>query len=709
MTSRSVAVGLVLSVVPIVYGIDPKAATPPVAAVKPHPISLHGDTRVDDYFWLAEKKNPDVVAYLEAENAYTAAVMKPLDARTDALYKEMRARIKQTDDDVPYKDRGFWYYTRTVEGKQYKIYCRKKGTLEAPEEVMLDGNELAKGHKYFDLDGFRVSDDGNLLAFAADVTGNREFGLSVKDLRTGKLLENAFVVLGGVSGVTFEWAADGLTLLYVTDDPARRPNKLWAHRLGRPKDTDTLVFEEKDELFSLAVSRSRDGKFLFHSSTSFTTGEQSYTSADNPTGHWRILAPRREGHEYSADHGDGVFYIRSNKDRATNFKVMTSPVGSTDPSRWTDLIPYDPAVYVEGVAVFKRHAVISVRTEGVPRLIVRDLATGATHHVSHPEAAYHVALNPNPEFDTAGVQFTYSSYVTPESVFEYDLTSKARKLLKQNAVLGGYDPGKFEIAWEYAPTPDGVKVPVSLVYKKGMKRDGTAPCWLYGYGSYGNSTPVEFDSNRVSLLDRGVVFATAHVRGGSELGRTWYDDGKMQKKKNSFSDFVAAADFLVSAGYCSRNRLAIHGESAGGLLIGATLNLRPDLCKTALLQVPFVDALTTMSDADLPLTTQEWKQWGNPNVKRDYEYMRSYCPYTNLKKMAYPSILVTTSLNDSQIMYHEPAKYVAKLRTLKTDSNPLLFKCQMTGGHDGPSGRYDALREQAFVTAFVLDQIGVKE
>ncbi|MBX9626950.1 MAG: S9 family peptidase [Gemmataceae bacterium] len=673
---------------------------PPAAKPIPHRTELHGDTRVDDYFWLREKTNPEVIKYLEAENAYTAAVLKPTEELQATLYKEFLGRIQQTDADVPVKEKGYWYYSRTVEGQNYPIHCRKKGSLDAAEEVLLDGNALAKGEKFFNI-GFRLpSDDGTLLAYATDATGFREYMLSVKDLRTGKLVEDKLAKAAG-----FVWAADGKTLFYVTEDPAKRPHKLWRHTLGQPREKDALVYEEADPLFNLVIARSRDGKYLFRSSTSFTSSEQAYLPADEPAGEWRVILPRQPDHEYSAEHRDGTLYILTNKD-ATNFKVVTCPVGKSDPAGWKDLTPYDPAVFVRDVDVFKDHLVVSARVNGLPQLMVRPFGPGDAHTIEFPEAVYEAGLGANPEFDTPTVRLTYTSLVTPPSQYEYDLKSKARKLLKPQPVLGGYDPEQYQTERTLATAPDGTKVPVSLVYKKGVKKDGTAPCLLYAYGSYGAIMPVAFDPTRLSLLDRGVVYALAHIRGGSDLGRTWYDDGKMLKKKNTFTDFVACADHLVKEGYCARDRLAIQGGSAGGLLVGATLNLRPDLCKAAVLQVPFVDVINTMLDESLPLTTQEFQQWGNPKVTEQYEYLKSYCPYSNLKKGDYPAVLVTTSLNDSQVMYHEPAKYVAKLRTLKTDPRPLVMKCNMAGGHGGASGRYDALKERALVMAFVLDQIG---
>ena len=674
---------------------------PPLAPKKPEQLKLHDDVRTDDFFWLKNKKDPEVIKHLEAENSYTAAMTRRLDPLKDTLYKEMLGRIKQTDRAVPALDRGYWYYSRTVEGQQYPIYCRKKGSLEADEEVLLDANELARSEKFLSVGERKVSDDGQLLAFTTDTTGFREYELSVKDLRTGKLIETKLVKAPAV-----EWAADGKTLFYLTEDEAKRAHKVWRHTVGQPREKDTLVYEEKDELFWLDLGRSRDREYLFHTSVSYTSGEQRYLKATDPAGAWKTLLPRQEGHEYAADHRAGRFYIRTNKG-ALNFRIATCSVASTDPAAWKDLLAHDPDVYVEGLTLFKDFAVVAERQAANAQLRVIDLETGLAHRVELPEPVGDVGVGNNPEYKSSAVRITYSSPVTPPTEYAYDMSTGARRLLKRTEVLGGYDSSAYQVERTYATSPDGAKVPVSLVYKKGLKRDGTAGCLLYGYGSYGYPTEADFDSSIFSLLDRGMVYAWAHIRGGCDLGRAWYDTGKMHCKQNSFTDFVACADHLVKEKYCSRDKLAIQGGSAGGLLIGAVLNRRPDLCKVAVLQVPFVDVLTTMADESLPLTVQEFQQWGNPKVKADYEYMKQYCPYTNMRATAYPSILVMTSLNDSQVMYHEPAKYVAKLRTLKTDSNPLILKCNMDAGHGGASGRYDHLKEQAFWMAFVLDQIGL--
>jgi oligopeptidase B len=690
----------VLLVVPAA-SCNPVAPPPPAARKVPHETTLHGDTRTDNYYWLKDKTNPEVIKYLEAENTYTAVVtgrVEPLRAR---LFKEMVGRIKQTDRTAPYKDGGYWYYSRTEEGKQYPIQCRRKGTLDAPEEVLLDGNELARGHKFFDLGPLRMSDDGNWLAFATDTNGFREYELSVKDLRTGSLVDSRFV-----KAPEFEWAADNTTLLYLTEDEAKRAHKVWRHTVGRPREVDVPVYVERDELFWLELSRSRDRKYLFHTSVSYDATEQRYRPAAEPAGEWAMILPRKDKHEYRADHRSGEWIIRTNNG-APNFRVVTCPVGSADAAGWKDLLPHNPTVLIEDVAVFNDFVVVAERERANPHLRVIDPSAGRAHRVAFGEAVYAVALVENHEAEARVVRFTFSSPLTPPSVYEYDPTTRVRRLVKQEEVLGGYDPKRYTTDRVWATSPDGTKVPISLVYKNGVRWDRSAPCLLNGYGAYGLPIQMEFESSLVSLLDRGVVYAVAHVRGGGDLGRQWYEDGRLQKKENTFADFIACADFLVTKGYCARDRLAVQGRSAGGLLVGAVLNRRPDLCKAAVLETPFVDVLTTMSDETIPLTVQEFLQWGNPKEKGDYEYLRRYCPYTNLRRVAYPAILVTASFNDSQVLFHEPAKYVAKLRTLKTDENPLLLKCNMDAGHEGASGRYDALREQAFVQAFVLDQLGV--
>lgn len=676
------------------------ATTPPTAKKVPHKTELHGETLVDEYFWLRDKTNPEVIKHLEAENAHAATVMKATDALQGKLYKEYLSRIKQTDLSVPYRKNGYHYYTRTQEGKQYPIYCRKKGSLDATEEVLLDGNELAKGHKFFSVGGLEVSDDGQLLAFGTDTTGYREYHLSVKDLRTGKLVAERFA-----KAARAVWAADNRTLFYVTEDHAKRPHKLWRRTLSDAANKEALVAEEKDELYRLGVGRSRDGKYLFRSSRSATTTEQWYLPTDQPTGDWKVIVRRQEGHDYSADHRDGKFYIRTNRDGAINFKIMTCP--AEDPAAdWKTFVAHKATVMVSGIALFRDYAVVSEREDCNPHLRVIDFKADKMYRVEFPEAVYSAFLGANPEYDQTAIQLTYTSMTTPNTVYEFDLATRERKVLKKTEVPGGYEPAEYATERVYATASDGVKVPISLVYKKGTKRDGSAPCLLYGYGAYGATLPVGFNPVRLSMLDRGVVYAQAHVRGGSDLGREWYENGKMMKKRNSFTDFAACADYLVKEKYAARDRLVLQGGSAGGLLVGATINLRPDLCKAAVLQVPFVDVIGTMLDESLPLTVQEFLEWGNPRKKAEYDYLKTYCPYSNITKAKYPALLVTTSLNDSQVAFHEPAKYVARMRATNPEV-PVVFKTNMVGGHGGASGRYDALKEQAFVAAFILDRMGI--
>jgi oligopeptidase B len=679
--------------------LDAGAAKPPMVKKVPKTTTIHGETLVDNYFWLREKTNSEVIAYLEAENAYTAAVLKPTEALQETLYKEFLGRIKQTDLSVPYKLGDYWYYTRTEKGKQYPIHCRKRGSLEDKEAITLDLNELAKGQKFLSLAHFKVSDDGNLLAYSIDLTGFREYTLYVKDLRTCELLPDRIAKVNSP-----EWAADNKTLFYVAEDAAKRPYRLHRHVLGS-KD-DPVIYEEKDELYRLFAHRSRDLKYMLATSRSSTTTEERYLPSAQPTGEWRVILPRENEHEYSVDHRDGQFYIRTNKD-AKNFRLVTAPVDKPQPENWKELLPHRKEVLLESVALFENYGVVSERAGGLPRLRVFDWGSAKDHLIDFPEPVYSVFLDANPEFKTTTLRFRYFSLVTPDSVYDYDMNYRKRKLLKQTEVLGGYEPKDYVSERILATAKDGTPIPISLVYKKGVKRDGNNPLLLYGYGAYGATLPVIFSPIRLSLLDRGGIYAMAHIRGGKEMGQIWHDQGKMMNKRNTFTDFITAADHLVAEKYTSRDRLGIQGGSAGGLLIGAALNFRPDLCRAAVLQVPFVDVINTMLDESLPLTVQEFLEWGNPKIKSEYDYMKSYCPYTNLAAKDYPSMLVMTSLNDSQVMYWEPAKYVAKLRTLRTDKQPLVLRINMAAGHGGASGRYDALKEQAVIFAFLFNELGM--
>jgi oligopeptidase B len=676
--------------------------SPPLARPVPKVDVVHGDRREDDYFWLRRKDDPEVTAYLEAENAYTDGMMKSTEAFQEALYREILARIKEDDSTVPYRRSGHFYYSRTEKGKQYGIQCRKTGTVDAPEEVTLDLNRLAEGHPFLALGAYAVSDDGQRLAYSLDFIGARDYTLFVKDLVTGELLPDRVEKVSSVA-----WSADGATLLYVLEDHAKRPYRLYRHRLGVP--ADDLLFEEGDELFRLGVWRSRSRRYLFSMSRSFTSGEARFLPADEPGGTWRMIAPREKDHEYDVDHGGELFYIRTNGDGRRNFRLVTAPVDDPGPSRWRELIPHRAEVMLEDVDVFAHHYVVHEREEGLIRLRVTDLATGSFHHVRFPEPTYDVSEEANAEFVTPLYRFRYQSLVTPPSVFDYDTVQHELTLLKQTEVLGGYSPSQYRSERLYATASDGTRVPISLVARADTPRDGTSPMLLTGYGSYGIPYPAGFSSSRLSLLDRGMMVAIAHIRGGGEAGKPWHDAGRMLNKRNTFSDFVAVAEHLIASGYTAPDRLVIEGGSAGGLLIGAVLNLRPELFHAAALRVPFVDVINTMLDESLPLTVGEFEEWGNPKASEFYAYMKTYCPYTNLAARRYPAILVRTSLNDSQVMYWEPAKYVAKLRALGVGERGLLFKIEMGAGHGGPSGRYDALREIAFDYTWILTQVGRAE
>jgi oligopeptidase B len=662
---------------------------------------LHGEKRQDDYFWLRRKEDPEVRAHLEAENAYTDAVMRPTEPLQKALYSEMLARIKETDLTVPFRKGDFFYYSRTEKGKQYPIYCRRKGSLEAPEVVILDANELAREEKFFAFGDIEPSDDGNLLAYSTDVTGFREYTLFVKDLRTGALGPEKIVRVS-----SFAWAADNKTLYYVVDDEAKRPFRVYRHVLGTASASDPLLYEEKDEKFSLEVSRSRSRAYVFVDASSLTSSEIRFVRADDPTSALRLIAPREKDREYDVDHRLGAFFLRIN-DTGRNFRVVLASAEDPRRENWKEVVAHREDVMIEGIKVFAGHLVLLERQDALDHFRVLSFTTGQSHRIELPEPVYAAFAAQNREFEAKMFRFRYQSLVTPESVFDYDMDKRERRLLKRTEVLGGYDPTRYVSERLHAKASDGTAIPISIVYRRDVPRDGRNPLLLTGYGSYGASSDPEFSSNRVSLLDRGVVCAIAHVRGGGEMGKKWHDQGRMFAKKNTFTDFIAVAEHLIREKWTSKDRLAIEGVSAGGLLVGAVVNMRPDLIVAAIARVPFVDVINTMLDASLPLTVGEFEEWGDPRVREQYEYMRSYSPYDNIAARAYPAMLVKTSFHDSQVMYWEPAKYVARLREMKTDSNPLVFKVNMAGGHGGSSGRYDKLQEAAFDYAFLLTQLGV--
>jgi oligopeptidase B len=673
-----------------------------MAEKKTKTTNIHGETLVDDFFWLREKTNPAVLAHLQAENNYAESVMKPTAALQEKLYQEMLGHIKQTDTSVPSRRGNYFYYTRTVEGKQYPIYCRKKGSTEVPEEIVIDVNELAKGQKFMSIGGYLPSDDGNLLAYSTDNTGYRQFLLQVKDLRTGQLLPER---IERVTSIV--WATDNKTLFYVTEDAVtKRSDKFFRHVLGT--DKHDLIYEEKDELFDIGVVRSRDKAVIFLESFSKTSTEVRYLPADQPNGTLKVILPRQPEHEYDVNHRGGLFYIRSNKG-AKNFRIVTAPVNDPSEANWKEFVAHRPAVKIEAISLFADHAVLSEWENGLQHLEVINFKSNKRDRVEFPEPVYSVELTSNPEFNTTVVRYSYNSLVTPNSTFDYDMSTGKATLRKQQEVPGGFDRTNYKAERVFATASDGTKIPISMVYRKGTKLDGSAPMLLYGYGSYGVSIPPTFSSNRLSLLDRGAIFAIGHIRGGGELGEEWRQAGRMMNKINTFTDFIACAETLIKMKYTSSDRLVIQGGSAGGLLVGAVSNMRPDLFKAVVSQVPFVDVLNTMLDASLPLTTSEYIEWGNPEDKPAYEYMKKYSPYDNVAKKNYPATLVKVSLNDSQVPYWEGAKLVAKMRTMKTDNNPLLLKVNFGAGHGGSSGRYDALRETAFDYAFMLWQMGLAE
>jgi oligopeptidase B len=678
------------------------APQPPMAEKKTKTTNIHGVTLVDDYFWLREKNNPAVMAHLKAEDAYTETVMKPTAALQEKLYNEMVSHIKETDRDVPYRRGNYFYYTRTEKGKQYPIYCRKKGSLDAAEEIVLDQNELARGQKFMSIDTFAPSNDGNLLAYTTDNTGYRQYTLQVKDLRTGQLMPERIERVNGVA-----WATDNKTFFYVTEDAVtKRSDKFFRHVVGT--DKNDLIYEEKDELFDVIVGRSRDLSMIFLHSVAKTSSEARYIRADDPNGTLKVILPREPEHEYDVAYRNNQFYIRTNKG-AKNFHIVTAPVSDPAPNNWKEFVAHRPRIKIDSIDLFADHAVLSEWENGLQQLEVIDLKTDKRRRIEFPEPVYSVELTSNREFNTSVVRYSYNSLVTPTSIFDYDMNTGKTTLMKQTEVPGGFDRANYKSERVFATASDGTRIPMSMVYRKGVKLDGSAPLLLYGYGSYGYSYAPTFSTRRLSLLDRGVIYVIAHIRGGGELGEEWRQAGRMMNKMNTFTDFIACAEALIKQNYTSKDRLVIEGGSAGGLLVGAVSNLRPDLFKAVVSHVPFVDVLNTMLDASLPLTTSEYIEWGNPNEKPAFDYMKTYSPYDNITKKDYPAMLVKVSLNDSQVPYWEGAKLVAKLRALKTDHNPLLLKVNFGAGHGGASGRYDALREVAFDYSFMLWQMGIAD
>jgi oligopeptidase B len=682
---------------------DETPPKPPVARKAAKELTLHGHARVDEYYWLNQRDNPEVIAYLQAENAYTEAVMKPAAGLRATLYREMVGRMKQDDASVPYFENGYWYYTRFEKGKDYPVYCRRKKSMKGAEQVMLDGNRMAAGRAYFHIGKFAVSPDNATLAYSIDTVSRRQYRIRFRSLRTGREHPDEIKMTGG----SMAWAADSRTLFYPVIDPETlRPFKVCRHRLGAPAEGDATVYEEKDETFEVDIRRSRSRQFLLLASGSTLSDEYRFLDAARPDGEFRVFQPRVRGLEYSMDHLDGRFYVLTN-DGAVNFKLMEAAEDKTGRESWTELIAHRADVLLEGFELFRGHLVLSERRAGLTGIRVIPRGEKEGYSIDFPEHCFVAYPAFTAEPDTHLMRFKYSSLTTPSSEYEFNMKTRERKLLKRQEVLGGYNPELYASERLMAPAYDGTLIPISLVYRKDTPKGAGTPLLLYGYGSYGYSTDPTFSPVRLSLLDRGFIYAIAHVRGGQELGRSWYDDGKLFKKMNTFTDFISCAEHLVRRGYTSPHRLFASGGSAGGLLMGAVANLRPDLFRGIVAAVPFVDVVTTMLDPSIPLTTSEYDEWGDPNKPECYEYMLSYSPYDNVRAKDYPALLVTTGLHDSQVQYFEPAKWVARLRALKTDGNVLLLRTNMEAGHGGASGRFRRLEEIAFEYAFLLRLAGI--
>lgn len=679
-----------------------KQPTPPVAAKQPHEMVIHGDKRIDNYYWLRQQDDSAVIDYLSAENKYTEDSMQHTEKLQQSLYEEMLSRIKETDLSVPYRLQDYYYYSRTEEGQAYGIFCRKYQSLDTEEEILLDQNKLAAGEKFFSLGAIAISPNQDILAYSTDNTGAEQYTLYFLNLKTKQLaaetIPNTYYSLA--------WGNDNQTIFYTKVDDANRPYQLWRHILGEDPSNDVLVYQENDEAYYLSVGKTRSRAYILLGLGSQVTSEVHYLDANNSRGEFQLFQPRTTGIEYAIEHHSDRFYIVTNED-AINFKLMATPVNSPAKSNWETLIPHREEVMLEGIDAFADYLVIYERQGGLPTARIQTLATEEITTVTFPEPTYSFSGGNNPEFQTSKWRFGYSSLVTPSSVFDYDLKTGTRELKKETEVLGGYDRSLYASERLTALAPDGTEVPISLVYKKGTKQDGNNPLWLTGYGSYGYAYPATFSSVRLSLLNRGFVYAIAHIRGGEEMGRKWYENGKLLHKKNTFTDFIACAEHLIQEKWTNSDRLVISGGSAGGLLMGAAINLRPDLFKVVVADVPFVDVVTTILDTSLPLTILEWEEWGNPHQQEYYEYIKSYSPYDNVTAHDYPTLLITAGLNDSRVKYWEPAKWTAKLRELKTDDNLLLLKTNMSAGHGGASGRYESLKEIAFEYAFVLDRLGI--
>ena len=677
---------------------------PPSAKIQPSTFEEHGSTRVDPYYWLKDKTNPEVITYLNSENAYADQVMAETKDLQETLFQELKGRIKEDDSSVPQLRNGYYYYSRTETGQQYPVYCRKKGSLDAPEEILIDGNALADGQTAFIFGGYEVSPDNNILAFAYNYTGSYvEFDIRFKNLSTGELLPDNIS-----ASSNFEWANDNKTLFYGMNNAALRPWRIFRHTLGAAAE-DPLVYEELDDLFSVYVYKSKTGDYLFLNTYSFTSSETRYLSANQPEGAFQVFRPREKDVDYTVAHHKDKFIILYKDPQHKNRKVMEAPLsGFSDKKNWKDVLPYDPEVLIQSVDVFADYLVLSARSGGLEELRYLSLSSGKTEKVSFPEPVYTLNYNGSGDYTATGFRYTYASLNRPPTTFDYDMIAGSSEKLKEQEIPSGFNPDDYVVERLWATAPDGVKVPMAVFYRKGLQKDGNNPAYIYSYGSYGSSTDAWFRSDIISLVDRGFVYAIAQIRGGSELGEEWYEQGKLLNKKNTFTDFIACTEHLVQEKFTSPELITANGGSAGGLLMGVVANMRPDLYRVIVADVPFVDVINTMLDENLPLTTQEWEQWGDPRVKEYYDYMLSYSPYDNIEAKDYPNMLITGGLNDSQVLFHEPAKYAARLRANKTDNNVLLLRTNMESGHGGATGRFDRLRETAFEFGFILDRLGMK-
>lgn len=684
--------------------MDNKELQPPVCKKIPKELTIHGDTRIDNYFWLNDRENPQVIDYLNAENAYSDSILAHTNDFQTKLFEEIKARIKQNDESVPYKRNGYFYYSRYEEGKEYEIFCRKQDSLENEEQIMLDENVLAEGHAYHSVGGINVSPNNKMIAYGIDTVSRRIYTINFKNLETGEILKDK--IEGTVGSVA--WANDNKTVFYTKKDlETLRSFQVWKHTLGSKKDE--LIFEEEDETFDCYAYRSKSGNYVIINTSATLTSEYRILSADEPNGEFKMFQARERELEYSIANFEDKFYVLTNLDGAKNFKLMVTDVNATEKENWKEVIAHRDDVLLEDFEIFRNHLAIDERKDGLSQIRMINNETGDEHYLDFGEETYTAYLSTNLDFETEVLRYGYTSLTKPSSVYDYNMNTKERELLKQQEVLGGFNSDDYHAERHYATVKDGTKVPISLVYKKGLKKDGNNPVLLYGYGSYGATMDAYFSSSRLSLLNRGFVFAIAHIRGGEEMGRHWYDDGKMLNKKNTFTDFISCGEYLITENFTKQNKLFAMGGSAGGLLMGAIINMRPDLWAGVVAQVPFVDVISTMLDETIPLTTGEYDEWGNPNEKEYYDYIKTYSPYDNVEAKDYPNMLVTTGLHDSQVQYWEPAKWVAKLRELKTDNNMLLLKTNMEAGHGGASGRFEAYKETALEYAFLLNLIGVNE